>query len=115
MAVAGVNRPTALRLPDTDISARRIRHVGRQVGDQRLIAVLLSVALHAVALTLATQYAFRVPKQDAPPPDEPIMVVEFLPVPEVAAPPPQTTPITTPPPGSKLLSMSWKEMPRRLM
>lgn len=72
--------------------------------DKPLLAIVLSVALHAVALTLATQYAFRVPKQDAPPPDEPIMVVEFLPVPEVAAPPPQTTPITTPPPVQQAIT-----------
>lgn len=72
--------------------------------DKPLLAIVLSVALHAVALTLATQYAFGVPKQDAPPPDEPIMVVEFLPVPEVAAPPPQTTPITTPPPVQQAIT-----------
>lgn len=72
--------------------------------DKTVLAIVLSVALHAVALTLATQYAFRVPKQDAPPPDELIMVVEFLPVPDVAAPPPQATPITPPPPVQQAIT-----------
>lgn len=67
MAVAGVNRPTALRLPDTDISARRIRHVGRQVGDQRLIAVLLSVALHALVPGLIPDPGLRpIDREDLP-------------------------------------------------
>lgn len=66
--------------------------------DKPVLAIVLSVALHAVALTLATQHAFRLPDQtDAPPPDQQVVIVEFLPAPEVAAPPPQATPATPPP------------------
>lgn len=66
----------------------------RHERDKPVLAIALSVALHAVALTLATQYAFRLPERiDTPLPDEQVVIVEFLP-------PPQTAPAVPPLPNT---------------
>ncbi|MFP5468004.1 MAG: energy transducer TonB [Gammaproteobacteria bacterium] len=73
--------------------------------DKPVLAIALSVALHVVALMLATQYGFRLPERvDTPPSDGQVVIVEFLPPPEAAAQPPRAAPAVLPPPRTQAIT-----------
>lgn len=74
--------------------------------DKRVLAIFLSVALHALVLSLVVQQSLRVPErtEKAPEAEEKVVIVEFLPPPRAeASPAPTSPPVPLPAPRSDAL------------